>query len=230
MNPVPPSPQSGSRIRAAVFDFDGTLFDATGAIVHSFNAALVRHGRPALPRSTILPWVGRPLYEMFPGLEPDAAGGKLDAYIEAYRDAFWPVAVSHTRPLPGLAECLAALRADGLNLAIATHRSGRGAVQILEGFGLRDFFAAIVALEHIENTKPHPEPVLKALAQLGVEPAAAAMIGDTPDDVRAGRAAGALSVGVTTGAHTRAVLMEAGADVVLETLAELPALLRAGRR
>lgn len=219
-----------SRFRAAVFDFDGTLFDATGAIVHSFNAALARHGRPVLPRSTILPWVGRPLYEMFPGLEPDAAGAKLDAYIEAYRDAFWPVAVSHTRPLPGLADCLAALRADGLRLAIATHRSGRGAHQILEGFGFRDFFAAIVALEHIEKTKPDPEPVLKALAQLGVEPAAAVMVGDTPDDVRAGRAAGTLAVGVTTGAHTRDVLMEAGADAVLDSLVDLPGLLGARRR
>lgn len=224
------SPAPLRRFRAAVFDFDGTLFDATGAIVHSFNTALARHGRPALPRSTILRWVGRPLYEMFPALEPDADGGRLDAYIGAYRDAFGPVAVSHTRPLPGLAECLAALHADGLRLAIATHRSERGALQILEGFGLRGFFPAIVALEHIERTKPDPEPVLKALAHLGVEPAAAAMIGDTPDDVRAGRAAGTFAVGMTTGVHTRETLMEAGADTVLESLADLPAVLRAGPR
>ena len=211
------------------FDFDGTLFDATDAIVHSFNAALVRHGRPALPRGAILPWIGRPLYEVFPGLEPDAAGDRLDAYIEAYREAFWPVAVSHTRPLPGLAGCLESLRADGIRLAIATHRSERGAHQILEGFGLRHHFMAIVALEHIVRTKPDPEPVLKALSLVGVDPGAAAMIGDTPDDVRAGRAAGALAVGVTTGAHPRGVLVEAGADFVLETLETLPALLRTCR-
>ncbi len=214
-----------ARIRAAVFDFDGTLFDATGAIVHSFNAALIRHGRPALPRDAILPWIGRPLYEVFPGLEPDATGARLDTYIEAYREAFWPVAISHTRPLPGLMECLTALRNAGIRLAIATHRSGRGAVQILEGFGCRDMFEVIVALEHIENPKPHPEPVLKALAQLDTAPAEAAMVGDTPDDVGAGRAAGALAVGITTGAHSRETLLAAGADAVVDALGELPALL-----
>ncbi len=228
MNPDPPSPAPGMPIRAAVFDFDGTLFDATAAIVHSFNAALVAHGRPSLPREAILPWIGRPLYEVFPGLEPDAAGDRLDAYIEAYRQAFWPVAVSHTRPLPGLADCLAALRGGGLRLAIATHRSGRGAEQILQGFGFRRYFDAIVALEHITKTKPDPEPVLKALAQVGVDPEAAAMVGDTPDDMRAGRAAGALAVGVTTGAHSREALTEAGAHAVIETLADLPGLLRPG--
>jgi HAD superfamily hydrolase (TIGR01509 family) len=194
--------------------------------VHSFNAALIAHGRPALPREAILPWIGRPLYEVFPGLEPDAVGDRLDAYIGAYREAFWPVAVSHTRPLPGLAECLAALRDGGLRLAIATHRSERGAHQILEGFGFRSYFDAIVALEHITKPKPDPEPVLKALAHVGVEPNAAAMVGDTPDDMRAGRSAGALAVGVTTGAHSRETLMQAGAHAVLETLADLPDLLR----
>ncbi len=217
------------RIHGVVFDFDGTLFDATDAIVHSFNAALARHGKPALPREAILPRIGRPLYEMFPALEPNAAGPRLDGYIAAYREAFGPVAVSHTRPLPGLEACLKTLRREGLRIAIATHRSGRGAVQILEGFGLRGFFDAIVALEHIERAKPDPDPVLKALALIHVEPKAAAMVGDTPDDVQAGRAAGALAIGVVTGAHARDVLYAAGADAVLNSLDELADLVRAGR-
>lgn len=229
MTPAPAPPADGGRIRAVVFDFDGTLFDATDAIVHSFNAALTRHGKPALPRETILPRIGRPLYEMFPALEPDASGPRAGSYIAAYREAFGPVAVSHTRPLPGLETCLEALRREGLRIAIATHRSGRGAVQILEGFGLRGYFDAIVALEHIERVKPDPDPVLKALALVRVDPQAAAMVGDTPDDIQAGRAAGALAIGVVTGAHSRDALQAAGADAVLDSLAGLPDLLRAGR-
>lgn len=217
------------RIRAVVFDFDGTLFDATDAIVHSFNAALARHGKAALPRSAILPRIGRPLYEMFPILEADASGSRLDGYIAAYREAFGPVAISHTRPLPGLEACLKTLRSEGMRIAIATHRSGRGAVQILEGFGLRGCFDAIVALENIERAKPDPDPVLKALALVHVDPHAAAMVGDTPDDIHAGCAAGALAIGVVTGAHGRDTLFAAGADAVLDSLAELADLLRAGR-
>jgi pyrophosphatase PpaX len=116
-----------------------------------------------------------------------------------------------------------------MRIAIATHRSGRGAVQILEGFGLRGYFDAIVALEDIERAKPDPDPVLKALALVHVDPRAAAMVGDTPDDIHAGRAAGALAIGVVTGAHGRDTLFAAGADAVLDSLAELADLLRAGR-
>jgi phosphoglycolate phosphatase len=83
-----------------------------------------------------------------------------------------------------------------------------------------------VALEHVAKVKPDAEPVLKACAQLGVPPEQAVMVGDTPDDMRAGRAAGAMAVGVTTGAHSAAVLREAGAHAVLDSLAELPALLK----
>ena len=208
-------------LRAVVFDFDGTLFDASEAIVHSFNAALAAHGRAALPRAQILPMIGRPLAEMFQGLEPGAPAERIQAHVDAYRTAFWPVAVSHTRPLPGLRECLDHLRGR-VSLAIATNRSEHGARVILEGFGFAGLFPVIVALEHVQRVKPDPEAVLTACAQLQVPPAAAAMVGDTPDDMAAGRAAGATAVGLTTGAHRREVLQAAGAQVVLDSLAELP--------
>lgn len=210
-------------LAAAVFDFDGTLFDATGAIVHSFNAALRHHARPELPADSILRKIGRPLYEMFPALVPDIGEDEVDGYIDAYREAFWPVCVRMTRPLPGLDVALEFLRRRGIRLAIATNRSARGARAILEGFGHADAFEAIIALEDVEHVKPHPQPVLRACAALAVEPDRAAMVGDTPDDILAARAAGATAVGVLTGVHDRAALDAAGAHAVLENLGQLPA-------
>jgi 2-phosphoglycolate phosphatase len=212
-------------LHAAVFDFDGTLFDATGAIVHAFNAALRAYGCPELPAERILPLIGRPLFEMFPALEPSARGARTDAFIAAYREAFGPVCVEMTRPLPGLTAALDALTRAGLKLAIATNRSEGGARAILRGFGMELRFEAIVALEHVDQVKPHPEPVYKACAALGVPVGAAAMIGDTPDDMRAGRAAGAWVVGVETGVHPAAALAAAGAHIVIPTLESLPAAL-----
>ena len=211
-------------IRAVAFDFDGTLFDASDAICHSLNVALTHHGREPLPRAEILPRIGRPLYEIFQALEPGAAPEKIQSYIDAYRGAFGPVAVSHTRPLPGLRECLDGLRGH-VGLAIATNRSERGARQILDGFGFNGFFTVIVALEHVKRVKPDPEAVLKACAGLGVKPEHMLMVGDTPDDQLAGRAAGAQAIGVTTGAYSREHLEEAGANAVVDSLQELPALL-----
>jgi len=214
-----------THIRAAVFDFDGTLFDATDAICHSLNAALAAHGRAPLPRADILPRIGRPLYEIFQTLEPGAPPERVQSHVDAYREAFWPVCLKLTRELPGLRACLGQLRGR-VGLAIATNRSGRGAQYILDGFGLGKDFTVIVALEDVKKVKPDAEPVLQACARLGVEPDCALMVGDTPDDMRAGRAAGAAAIGVTTGAYDRAALMAADATAVLDSLAELPDLLK----
>jgi phosphoglycolate phosphatase len=214
-----------ANIRAVIFDFDGTLFDATEAICHSLNAALAAHGRAPLSRAEILPRIGRPLREIFQTLEPAATPARVQAHVDAYRAAFWPVCLTQTREMPGLHACLDGLRAR-VKLGIATSRSEHGARYILDGFGFGADFATIVALEHVQQVKPHPEAVLTACAQLGVPPAQAVMVGDTPDDMQAGRAAGAGTVGVTTGAYDRAALLAAGADAVLSTLADLPGLVQ----
>lgn len=212
-----------NNIRAVIFDFDGTLFDATDAIYHSLNAALVAHGRAPLTRAEILPRIGRPLYEIFQALEPAAARDRVQSHVDAYRAAFWPVCLTHTREMPGLRACLDGLRGR-VRLGIATNRSANGARYILDGFGFSTDFTSIVALEHVKQVKPHPEAVLTACAQLGVTPAQALMVGDTPDDMAAGRAAGAGAIGVTTGAYDRAALLAAGAHAVIISLAELPGL------
>lgn len=217
--PTPPF----ADIRAVVFDFDGTLFDASDAICHSINAARAAHALAPLARADILPRIGKPLYEIFQTLEPAAPPARVQSHVDAYRAAFEPVCLKLTRELPGLRACLDGLRGR-VGLAIATNRSGRGAQYILDGFGLNDF-RVIVALEHVAKVKPDAEPVRKACAGLGVPPAHAVMVGDTPDDMHAGRAAGAYAVGVTTGAHSAAALRAAGAQAVLASLAELPALL-----
>ena len=213
-----------SDIRAVVFDFDGTLFDATDAICHSLNAARAAHALAPLSRAEILPRIGKPLYEIFQTLEPGAPPERVQSHVDAYREAFWPVCLKLTRELPGLRECLDQLRGR-VGLAIATNRTEHSAQYILNGFDLAKDFRVIVALEHVEKVKPDAEPVLKACAQLGVPPGCTLMVGDTPDDMRAGRAAGAIAVGMTTGAHSASALREAGAHAVLASLAELPALL-----
>lgn len=218
-------PPRFANIRAVIFDFDGTLFDATEAICHALNAALAAHGRTPLPRAEILPRIGRPLYEIFQTLEPGANLARVQSHVDAYRAAFWPVCLTYTREMPGLHVCLDGLR-QRVKLGIATNRSERGARYILDGFGFGSHFAAIVALEHVQQVKPHPEAVLTACAELGVPPAQALMVGDTPDDMRAGQAAGTTAVGITTGAYDRAALLAAGAREVISTLADLPALVR----
>jgi pyrophosphatase PpaX len=84
------------------------------------------------------------------------------------------------------------------------------------------FFDAVVAADDTNRHKPHPEPVLHALALLDAEPAEAAFVGDSPFDMQAGKAAGVFTVGVSWGKiHPAERLLELGADTVVHSPEEL---------
>jgi HAD superfamily hydrolase (TIGR01509 family) len=213
-------------IRAVVFDFDGTLVDASEAICLSFNEVLVSHGLMPWEDRSIRRMIGRPLREMFSTAHPAAAPGEIERLVAEYRAIFLPISVKLARPLPGCREAVQML-ARTSKLAIATSRAGPGALRILEAMDLHLFFQAIIGIYDVERPKPDAEPVLRALERLGVPPCQAALVGDTPDDVVAGKAGGVFTIGITTGVHERAELTAAGADEVVESLCQLPELLRA---
>ncbi len=221
--PRPPPPWRG--IRAVLFDFDGTLFDSFDAIVHAFNAALERHGRPAAPRERIAALIGRPLAEMFPAVAADADAAAVEALIEAYREVFLPICVTMSRLLPGARETVAALRAAGLPLGIATNRTGSGAQYMLRGFGLDAAFARIVGFGDVPRGKPDPEALQVLMRHFGARPEETVMVGDAPLDIEAGKNAGTFTVGIPTGHYTRADLEALGADALIARLDDLPALL-----
>ncbi len=214
-------------IEAVIFDFDGTLFDTTRAICTAFNGAMKADGRRPLPYAVITAMIGRPLVEMFARADPEADAATIERRVAAYRRLFLPVCVRASRPLPGMLECLRALRRRRCRLAIATNRKADGAVRILRGHGVRRYFSALVGIDEVSHYKPDPEGIFVALRRLNTPTERAAMVGDTPDDMAAGRAAGVLTIGVTTGGHSARALRRAGADDVLPSLAQLPARLSA---
>jgi HAD superfamily hydrolase (TIGR01509 family) len=212
---------AGRRVEAVVFDFDGTLVDATEAILHCLAESSRVFHVAELPRDDVLRMIGRPLREIFAAASPASSAGDIEACVAEYRRIFDRVCGTMSRPMPGAAEMLSLL-SPRMRLGIATSRTSGGAARILTGLGLLKHFSAIVGIEEVAVYKPLPEPVIKTLELLGVAPASAAMVGDTPDDVLAGKAAGLLTVGVTTGAHGEKSLQEAGADHVIGGLGQLP--------
>lgn len=218
-------PEPPASVEAVLFDFDGTLVDASDAICWSFNAVARERGLAEAPEAEIRAMIGRPLREIFGTLLPSVRENDLDDLVAAYRAAFRPRAVAMSRLMPGAAAAVTALAAAGIKLAVVTTRASDGASMILDATGIGHHFATVVGLEHVTRPKPHPEPVLRALDALGVAPACAIMVGDTPDDVLAGRAAGTSTIAVATGVHDSAALRDAGADEVIAQLGELPPLL-----
>ncbi len=211
-------------IRGIVFDFDGTLVDASDAICAAFNHALSDAGLSAMQESWIRSRIGRPLLKMFAEVEPQASEDTLERRVDAYRTHFFPMSRARSRALPGAAELLGAI-SSRCRLGIATSRKSDGAHYILDGLGLTGFFHSIIGIEAVTSPKPAPESVLLALSQMGVDPSKAMMVGDTPDDMGAGRSAGVFTVGVTTGAHDEQALRDAGAHAVVKDLHGLRVLL-----
>jgi phosphoglycolate phosphatase-like HAD superfamily hydrolase len=107
------------------------------------------------------------------------------------------------------------------DLAIVTSRSRAEADHFVERFELDGCFAAIVAREDVRRQKPAPEPVRRAAERLGHAPEQCIVVGDTVLDIRAGKRAGALTVGVLSGFGERAQLERQGPDLILETMAGL---------
>jgi HAD superfamily hydrolase (TIGR01549 family) len=111
-------------------------------------------------------------------------------------------------------------------LAVVTTRSRRRAHVMLDDAALTRHFHAITARDDTRRIKPHPEPVERMAAQLGVAPANCLMVGDTTADVLSAKAAGAQAVGVLCGFGREADLVRAGADRILLSTAEISALLQ----
>ena len=96
----------------------------------------------------------------------------------------------------------------------------------LDQFELRPYFALVVTALTAEHTKPYPDPILYAAEKMGVNPQNCLMIGDTTVDIRAGKAAGAQTVGVLCGFGEEPELRHQGADLILESTAKLADVLK----
>jgi len=110
-------------------------------------------------------------------------------------------------------------------LSVVSARDERTTRIFLEQFALHEHFVEVVTSQTCERTKPYPMPVQRAANAMGLDARDCVMIGDTTVDILAGRRAGAQTVGLLCGFGTEKELSKAGADVVLNDLVELRALL-----
>ena len=204
---------------ALLFDLDGTLVDSIELILKSARHAFIGFGGRAPTDEEWRAGIGRPLVTVFREVTDDEA--EVERLVGKYRE--YQLA-NHDRLLHAYEGIVAALRgfaAAGHPLAIVTSKSDWLARKALVHVGADDLFPVLVGCDTCVNHKPHPEPVERALALLGVGSGDAMFIGDSPHDVQSGRAAGVFTVGVTWGAFSRTEMDSSGADVVIDAVSEL---------
>ncbi|MCV2446785.1 HAD-IA family hydrolase [Paracoccus sp. DMF] len=210
-------------MRLVVFDVDGTLIDSQDEIVQSMNAGLRAAGLPQMERATILSIVGLSLPVAVAHLLPAAAPELRDRVVEGYRRHFIASREAGHLPqlYPGALDCLDTLAGlRGVTLGIATGKPMRGLVAILAAHGLTDRFATRQTADG-HPSKPHPAMLQSALAETGVPPGRAVMVGDSTFDMAMAQSAGVAGYGVGWGFHSASDLRAAGAVLIAPDYANL---------
>jgi phosphoglycolate phosphatase len=182
-----------------LFDLDGTLIDSTDAIVSTFYHSFEKMNFPFQGSDeTIKNLIGYPLDIMYEnlGVPKERAFDFVDAYKERYK----VISKAQTLLLEHAVEALE-LAKTFARLSVVTTKTGAYTIPLLEHMNIHHYFEHITGREHVENPKPHPEPILRTLSLMNIDPKHCNiwMIGDTKLDLIAANSAHIFSVGVLCG-------------------------------
>lgn len=210
------------RIKALCFDVDGTLSDTDDQWVDKL-AGLLAPFRWFFARQDVRPfarWLvmgmespGNIVYNLLDWMRLDDDVARIYSKMARRRaikqaKKFWLI--------PGIREVLIQL-SQHYPMAVVSARDAESTYRFLEQFELTELFQAIATPQTCEFTKPYPHPVQWAAEQMGVEPDECVMIGDTTVDIRAGKLAGAQTIGVLCGFGQERELRRVGADLILSS-------------
>jgi pyrophosphatase PpaX len=211
---------------AVLFDLDGTLIDTVDLILASYRHTVEVHGLDPVSDEVWLEGLGIPLRVQFRRFtsEPARIADLIATYLDHNR-------VHHDALVgqyPGVLEEVRRLRESGVRLGVVTSKMHGGLEQGITAGGFDGLFEVLIGADDVENPKPHPEPVLRALNRLGVDPSDAVFVGDSPHDMAAGRAAGVRTAAAEWGPFARSVLEAQAPDVWLESPSAIRRLLSGG--
>ena len=214
------------RVKALIFDLDGTLIDSKRDLVQSVNATLQEMRRGELPEELVASYVGSGAPVLISralggAAEPEERQRALKFFLAHYEEH----KLDCTKLYPGVRETLEELR--GAPMAVLTNKPVHISVRILEELGVAEFFRAIYGGNSFATKKPDPLGASTVLGELGVASAQAAMVGDSEVDVQTARNAGMISaiVNFGFGAHDRS---QYPADFYIDRMEELVPLVRDG--
>lgn len=213
---------------AVLFDLDGTLIDTAPDFIRCLNALRQQCELPPLPAEQIRRSVSngaRAMIEVGFGLTPDDRD-YLERHSE-FLDLYEAGVAEETVLFPGIAELLDWLDQQGIPWGIVTNKPERFTAPLLSALALDSRCAAVVCPDHVSQRKPHPESLLLACKQIGVDPASGIYVGDHRRDIEAGHNAGMQTIAVRYGyIEHPAEVDQWQADLIAETVRDLTNLIQ----
>lgn len=189
-------------------------------VANAANAARAAVGLASLPLETVQGFVGDGVTKLVERILPEERRDAFDAALAAFLEFYAAHSLDHTTLYPGVRETVEALARD-LKLAVVTNKRRYLTMPILEGLGIARFFSQVVGGDGPLARKPSPEPLISVCEAEGIPPGESLMVGDSPTDVAAARAAGISVCGVTYGYKPVEVIRAAGPDYVIDTFSEM---------
>ena len=211
------------QIHAVFFDLDGTLVDSASDILRAVNFALYDIGVDPVTSLQVRLWVGRGASRLIQcvrecrGISSERHDELLTAFLKHYQDE---VCVDST-VYPGVRDFLDWCHEQKLHVACITNKPYASTLKLLKALNLLGDFPLILAGDSLEHRKPHPAPLLHALAHFNVKANHAVMIGDSRNDIEAARAAGMPCIAVRYGYNHGEPISYSEPDLVLDSLVEL---------
>ena len=214
-------PLSPSRVRALVFDLDGTLIDSYEAIASAVNHAREAFRMPRLSPAEVRCRVGRGLETLLAEL---LGTDRVERGVRLFREHYARVFSTGTVVLPGVRKTLRRLRERGFAMSVASNKPARFGEPILEGLELRSCFDCVLGPDSVGAAKPDPTMLRACLARMGVGPDRALYVGDMVLDVETAAAAG-VPVALVPGGSSGVGELRGTGQVVLGSFSDLAALL-----
>lgn len=217
--------------RSLTIDLDGTLVDTILDLHQASNAMLAELERPDRSVEEIARFVGRGtqtlvrrcLTDDLTGVEPDAElfENGLNAYLKHYAH----INGKHAKVYAGVKEGLAALLAAGYPMGVVTNKPVKFTLPLLQATGLMPYFKAVIGGDSTPHKKPAPDPIIAACLEMDVSLIHNLHVGDSGNDIQAARAADCFAAGVSYGYAEGYPLDASQCDVIVDSLAELAAML-----
>jgi phosphoglycolate phosphatase len=204
-----------------LFDLDGTILNSLEDLADSVNSVLESSGYPLRSLEEIKSFTGAGYRVLLTkALPKDTSAAEIERCTILYRKIYLTKIADKSCPYDGIIELLKKLKSMGCKLGVVSNKFETAAREACRVY-FEDYFDYVIGDDPIRSKKPSPEGVWEALKALGSSREKAVYLGDSDVDIKTAKNAGLVSVGVSWGFRSRAVLEESGADFIIDSPGEL---------
>lgn len=216
--------------RLVICDLDGTLVNSLPDLSAALDSAFLDAGLPMPGHDKAKRWVGNGMRMLVtralldanviaPDDHSDETRALVDRHFELFNQAYQERLCVASRLYPGVEEFLVGIKDRGMTLALITNKTGVFVPPILNALGISDCFSRVLGGDALPTKKPDPAPLAHVAEGLGLTPRETLMVGDSRNDVLAGKAFGARTLAVSYGYNHGEPISACQPDWIVDNLA-----------